>query len=158
AEHLRQRKLLLPPFHGENLRRYAAAIRAIAARVSAEWPAGKTVVLRPAMQRMTLEIILRVVFGFEEGSALEGMRAVLEHVLSIADAGYATLALLPALQRDIPGSPWRRFLRDRAQADAMIYDQIRRRRRALERGETGDDVLDLLIAAKDESGLPLEDR
>lgn len=157
-EHLRQRKLLLPPFHGENLRRYAVAIREIAARVSAAWPAGKTVVLRPAMQRMTLEVILRVVFGFEEGAALDGMRAALERVLSIADAGYSTLALLPVLQRDVPGSPWRRFLRDRAHADVMIYDQIRRRRRAIERGEAGDDVLDLLIAARDEAGLPLEDR
>jgi cytochrome P450 len=158
SEHLRQRKLLLPPFHGDNLRRYAGAIHEIAARVSGAWPAGGTVVLRPSMQRMTLEIILRVVFGFEEGAALDGMRSVFERLLSIADAGYSTLALVPALRRDVPGSPWRRFLRDRAHADSMIYDQIRRRRRALERGEGRDDVLDVLIGAKDEAGSPLEDQ
>lgn len=157
GEHLRQRKLLLPPFHGENLRRYASAMRQVADRVSREWPRGTTVVLRPAMQRMTLEIILRVVFGLEEGAQLDEMRVVLERVLSIADSGYATLALVPALRRDVPGSPWRRFLGDRARADALIHDHIRRRRRALERGEARDDVLGLLLAAKDEAGLPLED-
>jgi cytochrome P450 len=157
TEHLRQRKLLLPPFHGENLRRYGPAIGEIAERVGRAWPSGTAVVLRPAMQRMTLEIILRVVFGFEEGATLDGMRAVLERLLSIADNGYATFALIPALRRDLPGSPWRRFLRDRARADSLIYDQIRRRRRALERGETHGDVLDLLIETKDEAGLSLED-
>jgi cytochrome P450 len=157
SEHLRQRKLLLPPFHGENLRRYAGAMREIAERVSADWPRARTIVLRPAMQRMTLEIILRVVFGFEEGEAFDRMRSVLERLLTIADSGYAAIALIPALRRDLPGFPWRRFLRDRAEADALVYDQIRRRKRALEKGEQRDDVLDLLLMAKDEAGSPLEE-
>jgi len=157
SEHLRQRKLLLPPFHGENLKRYGAAIRDITERVTASWASTPTVVLRPAMQRVTLEIILRVVFGFEEGATLDRIRGAVAKVLRIADAGYSALALLPALRRDLPGSPWRRFLRDREEADSLIYDQIRRRRRALERGEANADVLDLLLKAKDEAGLPLED-
>ncbi|HEY3595697.1 MAG TPA: cytochrome P450 [Polyangiaceae bacterium] len=157
-EHLRQRKLLSPPFHGENVRRYAAAMAEIADRVSEGWTAHETVVLRPAMQRMTLEIILRVVFGFETGPALDRMRAVLERLLSIADSGYGAVALVPALRRDWPGSPWRKFLRDRAEADALIYDQIRRRKRSLEKGERHDDVLDVLLQARDEAGLPIEER
>jgi cytochrome P450 len=155
-EHLRQRKLLLPPFHGESLRRYGATMQEITERVSAALRPGEPIVLRPLMQQITLEIILRVVFGFREGPALDDMRSTLGRLLSIADAGYSAIALLPMLQRDIPGTPWHRFLRDRKQADALIHQQIQNRRSALDRGEQHDDVLDLLLMARDEAGKPLE--
>jgi cytochrome P450 len=156
-EHRRHRKLLLPPFHGEAMRGYARAMREIAERVTDGWEAGERIVLRPAMQRITLEVILRVVFGFATGERLERIRYTLERMLSLGDSPFTALALHPIFQRNLPGSPWARFLRDRAQADALIYEQIAERRGERAHGAEHDDVLDLLLSARDDAGQPLTD-
>ena len=73
--HMRQRKLLLPPFHGERMERYGQLMREVAEAEVESWPRGEPLELLPRMQAVTLEVILRAVFGLEQGARLEELRA-----------------------------------------------------------------------------------
>jgi cytochrome P450 family 135 len=147
-EHLRERRLLLPPFHGERVRRYQELVGEIAAAEVERWPRGRPFSLRPRMQAITLEVILRAVFGIQEAERLDRLRALLPKML---DHG-TVVVWMPFLRRDLgPGSPWRRFVRVRAEVDGLLLDEIRRRRDAADLGER-DDVLSMLLQARDENG------
>jgi cytochrome P450 family 135 len=150
--HMRERKLMLPAFHGEALRRYPELIREIAEEQVRGWPTGEPVALRPRMQAITLEVILRVVFGVRE----EGTRDRLRHVLSsLLDEGTLLMFLTTALDRDMWWfPPWRRFMAHRRQADELIFETIRRRRA----DPAGDDVLSLLIQSSAEGDDGLSDQ
>jgi cytochrome P450 family 135 len=154
AEHIRQRKVLLPPFHGERVKRYGETMRDAIERDLAEWPADRPFSLRPHMQRVTLEVILKAVFGIR-GSERERRAAR----LITAFAHRADLVTqVPALRRDLGRlSPWVRFKRARAELDAFIYEEIADRR-AAEDGAERDDVLSLLLAAEHDDGSPMSDR
>ena len=155
AEHLRQRRLLLPPFHGDRLRGYEALIDEIAAREVESWPVGEPLVLHPRMQAITLEVILRVVFGIEEGERLTRVRELLKRMLYVTTRPWA---LVPPLRRDLGRlSPWVRFLRVRDEVDEALYDEIARRRTE-PRLDERTDVLSLLLLARDEDGRPMTDR
>jgi len=152
-EHMRQRKLLLPPFHGEAVRRYRDLMADIAAREVERWPVGETFELRPRLQAITLEVILRAVFGVREEPRLARFREVLPRL------GEATglQMWLPFLRRNLgPWSPWARFLRLRAEVDELVYDEIRNRR-ADPDAAARDDVLSLLLGARHEDGSPMSD-
>src|SRR5512133_1498010 len=138
--HLAQRRLMLPAFHGEQVARLAEVMGAVAAGEVERWPRGEPVALHPRLQALTLEVILRTVFGLDEGARLERLREGLTDVLAI---GVSPVSLLPMLQRDIGRlSPWRRFVRTRAAVDAELFALIEERRAdATER----DDVLSLLL-------------
>jgi cytochrome P450 family 135 len=152
-EHMRQRKLLLPPFHGEAVRRYRDLIADVAAREVERWPVGEPFALRPRMQAVTLEVILRAVFGVREEERLARFRAVLPRLGESA----GLQMWLPFLRRNLgPWSPWARFLRLRAEVDALVYEEIRRRRAAPDAAER-DDVLSLLLGARHEDGSPMTD-
>jgi cytochrome P450 len=106
------------------------------------------------MQAITLEVILRAVFGVREEERLGLFRTLLPRL------GEATglQMWLPFLRRDLgPWSPWARFLKLRAEVDALVYDEIRRRRSAPDAAER-DDVLSLLLGARHEDGSPMSDR
>jgi cytochrome P450 family 135 len=153
-DHMRQRKLLLPPFHGEAVQRYRDLIAEITSREVERWPVGEPFALRPRMQAITLEVILRAVFGVREEERLGLFRTLLPRL------GEATglQMWLPFLRRDLgPWSPWARFLKLRAEVDALVYDEIRRRRSAPDAAER-DDVLSLLLGARHEDGSPMSDR
>src|SRR5919112_2631695 len=79
--HMAQRKLLLPPFHGERMKAYGELMSSAAEAEIAGWPAGQVVATRPAMQRITLEIVLRAIFGVSEVGGLERLRAALARVI-----------------------------------------------------------------------------
>jgi cytochrome P450 family 135 len=148
-EHLRQRKLLLPPFHGERMQQYRDLIARVTEEELQRWPLGREFPLRPAMQRITLDVILRAVFGMEEGPHLEELRPL---VRDLIDVTRNRLAVLPWFRRDLGArSPWGRFLRQRARVDEMLYDLIARRR-ADPAIASRDDVLSMLIQARDEDG------
>src|SRR3954449_10837962 len=85
-EHMRQRKLLLPPFHGEAVRRYGEEIEQIADRELDGWPLGKPFSLRPAMQAITLDVILRTVFGVREPERLAAFRTAITRVAETGNA------------------------------------------------------------------------
>jgi|SRR5215211_878187 len=152
-EHLRQRKLLLPPFHGEAVRRYGEEMEQIADRELDRWPLGEAFPLRPRMQAITLEVILRTVFGVREEERLRAFRSAITMLASVGNA----LIWLPPLRREFGRfSPAARFKRVRAAADELIYDEIRSRR-ALPADERGDDVLSVLLSARQEDGSPMAD-
>jgi cytochrome P450 family 135 len=149
--HLRTRKMLLPPFHGERMRVYGDVMRELATAEVETWPLGTEFPLLPAMQRLTLRIILRTVFGLEEGARM----AALERALVKVMARGARIMLVPLLQRDLgPLSPQRRFEHARAEVDAMLLAEIARRRRE---GGEGTDVLSMLLQARGDDGEPPSD-
>jgi cytochrome P450 family 135 len=150
-EHLRQRRLLLPFFHGERMRRHEATIRAIAVREAEAWPLGRPFPLLPRMRAVTFEVILRIVFGLEDPARLEELGGLLRRLLAMG----SSWLVLPWMQRDLgPRSPWGRFLRLKARIDDLLAGEIRRRR--ADPG-TRDDVLGHLLRARDEEGRGLSD-
>jgi cytochrome P450 len=151
--HMRQRKLLLPPFHGERVRRYGALIEEVTRRDMATWPIGEPFALRPHTQRITLAVILRAVFGIGDEARIDRATRLIDRFSDRV----TTIVRFPFLRRDLgPRSPWRSFLRARAELDAFIYEEI-----ALRRAEAGDeereDVLSLLLRARHEDGSPMTD-
>jgi cytochrome P450 len=154
-EHLRQRKLLLPPFHGERIQRYGEVMREMTERDVATWPVGEPFALRDHTERITLGVILHAVFGvrdeerFAEASKLTGDFVRTSHLIT----GF------PMLRRNLGRfSPWERFKRARAELDGFIYAEIASRRTELEaNGADRDDVLSLLLQATDEDGEPMTD-
>lgn len=152
-EHLRQRKLLLPPFHGDRLRAYEDVIRGIARRHASAWPVGEPFAFHEAMQKATLEMILRVVFGVTDAVVLHRAEALLERMMPLAN-----VALLPESWRRDRGerrTPVGRFHGAMGEFDALVHEQIAARRAAGDDHEP--DVLGLLLDARDEDGRPMTD-
>src|SRR5436190_3923961 len=155
AEHIRQRRLMLPPFHGERPRGYEDLIAEIASEEMRGWPVGQPLVLQPRMQAVTLEVILRVVFGMDRGPRLVRLRELLKQLLTVATRPWA---LVPWLRRDLGRfSPWVRFIGVRDAVDDAIFDEIARRRDDPSLGERTD-IFSMLMQARDEEGQPLTDR
>lgn len=152
-EHLRQRKLLLPPFHGERVAEHHEAMIEAAEEDVAGWPVGEPMALQAHMQAMTLSVILGAVFGLKAGSRRDRFRVLLARLLELNTTIATTL---PQLRRELGGrSPWGRLMRCTAEVDREVYAEIERRR-ALE-GERPNDVLSLLLEAQ-EDGDQLTDR
>jgi cytochrome P450 len=154
SEHLRQRKLLLPPFHGESVRRYGELIREITERDMETWPVGEPFALRPHTQRITLAVILRAVFGVSDEQRFARASALVDEFGRRADL----ITQMPILRRNLGRfSPWSRFQRARAALDEFIYEEIALRRAEADVTER-EDVLSLLLRAVDENGEPMTDR
>jgi cytochrome P450 len=145
--HLSQRKLMLPAFHGEKMQRLSGLMKEVTEREVESWPRDTAIELHPRLQALTLEIILHAVFGLDAGERLDALRRRLTGIL---EYGARPASMLPMLQR---GKPWREFVRGRAEADAMIYEQIDERR--ANGGEDRDDVLAMLLDARHEDGSPM---
>jgi cytochrome P450 family 135 len=155
AAHMEQRKLMLPSFHGERMKRYGELMAGIAVAEIERWPRGEPYRLRPRMQAMTLEIILRAVFGVAEGDRLERLRRQLRRLLDmVTDPRRAMflIALGPERIRRFP--PFRRELE---RVDRPIYEEIAERRTAGDLSERVD-ILSLLLQARHEDGSPMSDR
>jgi cytochrome P450 family 135 len=152
--HMSQRKLLLPPFHGERMQAYEGIMREIAAREIATWPTRIPYELRPRMQALTLEIILRTVFGAREGEGLADLRDALRHYLGLLTDPRQLLPVIAVGPHRIRRLPW--FRRSMDRVDALIYREIAARRSADDLEER-DDVLSMLIAARHEDGSPMGD-
>jgi cytochrome P450 len=155
-EHIRHRRLLLPPFHGERMLAYVATMREVTEAAVKRFPFGRAFALHPFMQGITLDVILRTVFGLDEGAHSDELRAALPRVLDRMQNPVASFALAPAFQRSFYGlSPWDAFLRDMARADELVHAQIARRRESKSGQRT--DVLAMLLETRDEQGQPLTD-
>ena len=154
AEHMRQRKLLLPPFHGERIRRYGELIRKITERDMETWPIGTPFAVRPHTQRITLAVILRAVFGVRDEARFNRASKLIDEFSRRANL----VTQMPFLQRDLGRfSPEGRFRRARAALDEFIYEEIAARRAESDDAER-DDVLTLLLRAEHEDGSPMSDR
>jgi len=150
--HRRERKLMMPPFHGERMREYGRIIQDAALAEVATWRAGKPVRAQRAAQAITLQVIIRAIFGVDE----DARRAAYSDVIAeLLDAYSPPLLLFPALRRSIAGhGPWPRFQRLRRRFDRLLADEIAARRRA---SAGRDDILSLLLAARYEDGAALTD-
>jgi len=161
--HQRQRKLLMPSFHGDRLRAYGQLICDITRQVSAEWQPGQSIVARPPMQELTLGVILQAVFGLREGARLSKLQQLMSTMLdSFAHPISASFLFFPALQKDWGvWSPWGRFLRLREQVRQLLYAEIRDRRQYLEQPGINPaektDILTLLLQVRDEKGEGMSD-
>jgi cytochrome P450 len=101
--HLRQRKLLLPPFHGDRIEAYGELIREVTMRDMESWPVGEAFALRPHTQRITLAVIMRAVFGVHDERRLDRFERLIETFSRRVNAVIA----LPMLRRNLgPLSPW----------------------------------------------------
>jgi cytochrome P450 len=152
--HMTQRKLLLPPFHGERMQRYGELMTEIARREIDSWSSGSPLRLLPRMQGVTLEVILRAVFGMQEGDRLDRMRAALVHLTDMSTAP-KTMALLALIgpRRASRASVVRREIDP---VDELIFDEIRRRQADPDVAER-EDILSLLVQATHEDGSPMSD-
>jgi cytochrome P450 len=152
AQHMRQRKLMLPPFHGSRMAGYRDLVAQIAREHIAAWPRGESLSLAPRMQAITLDVVLRVIFGVDADSVRLGalrdrLRAMLTRVLG----GGSMLAMATAGPERIERSGvYNRWLRP---VDALLREQVEERRAA-----PGDDVLSLLLAATHTDGSPMSDQ
>jgi len=157
-EHMRQRKLLLPSFHGEAIERYTAMIADAAEREIDRWPVGEPFPLAPAMQAITLDVIMSGIFGVEgrprQGTPEHDLREEIRGMVSLTTHPIAPLIELLNINRTEPVGPVRRLL---GALDRHLYATIAARRRDGDRnGRT--DILSLLLAARDEDAQPMSDQ
>lgn len=148
AQHMHHRRFMMPPFHGERMHAYGETMREVTSQAIARWPVGHPFPFQPETQAITLHVILRTVFGMEEGAELTQLHDHLEELLTLAAN---PLTLIPRFQCIIgPLTKRPRLLQLRQEVDVMLFAQIDQRRSA---GTTGrSDALSMLIEARDESG------
>jgi cytochrome P450 len=154
-EHLRRRKLVLPPLHGERLRVYEELIREATRREIATWPLGTAVPTLPRMHSITLQVVLRAVFGVDEGPRLDSLGALLRGLVTWTTDPRRALVFAFLGPDRLMGL--RGFQRQVAQVDSAIADEIARRRAVPDLADRPD-VLSLLLQARDEEGAGLSDR
>ena len=151
-EHMRQRKLLLPPFHGERMREYEDVIVDATKRSMAQWPLGKPMRLAPRTRAITLEVILRAVFGVEA----QRMGTLRDAIAGLLKESQTPALLLAALRRPTLDRPTGAIGRALDHLDSVIYQEIARRREQSDLAERAD-ILSLLLLARDESGESMTD-
>jgi cytochrome P450 len=155
-KHLEDRRLMLPPFHGERMRSYAGIMAEEADRSLADWPVGTPFALRPRMADITLDVIMRAVFGLERDARYQELRSALIAMVE-NDTAVSTGLMVPALRRDVgPWRGWNAFRAAIAHADTLIYDEIRRRR-AEPNLDAREDILSMLIAGRRRDGSQMDD-
>jgi cytochrome P450 len=150
-EHLRQRKLLLPPFQGAQLRGMRPMIREVAEAEIDRWTAGSELELRERMRTLTFEVICRAVFGVYEPERIERLRVAMLKVIDTQVLFFMPQTLRRGSGRFTPGG-W--IARRLAASDALLYEEIARRRAEPDLDERTD-VLSLLLRARDEEGQPM---
>jgi cytochrome P450 len=150
--HRRTRSILMPAFRGERMRSYVDLIAdATNDEITALQP-GDQLVVRDAAQAITLDVVIRVVFGVTDRARRAEYARVINELMR---SGTAPLMLVPWLRREIAGrGPWARLVGFRAQLDALLSEQIEERRGL---GEHGGDVMELILTATDEDGNTLGD-
>jgi cytochrome P450 len=155
-QHMRQRKLLLPPFHGEAVERYAQMIAEVADREIDRWPVGEPFAIAPRMQVVTLDVIMAGIFGVEgrpaKGTPEHGLRQAIRRVVELSTRPIAQAVELFNTGKDEPIAVVKRLL---DYLDGNIYKIIANARASSLEGRT--DILALLLAARDEDGEPMTD-
>jgi cytochrome P450 family 135 len=146
--HIRHRRLVSPPFHGEAVRTYGERVAEIAASEVDRWPMGKEFAIRPHMQAITLEVILRTVVGVSDERRMERLRALLRKITQVGVAEMWIVWAYPHLI-DHPVVKRLSTLRLLPEVDRLLYEEIAAHRAAPDGRE---DVLALLLGARDEDG------
>jgi cytochrome P450 family 135 len=155
AEHLTRRRLMLPPFHGERMHAYEQVVRKVAERDIESWPLGQPFALHPRMQGVTLEVILRAVFGVTDPQRRERLRLLLPRLLEDTSSTSMQLRVLLARRAGRPG-PLARLHELTHAIDEALLAEIAERRRDPAVGER-EDILSLLTVARFEDGGAMDD-
>lgn len=150
AEHLSRRKLMLPAFHGERMRSYEAAMDEVVGAEIDSWPLEREFPIHSRMQAVTLEVILRVVFGVSDGPRLERLRGMLATVLTETASPRAQLVGL-ATRRFGGRGPWARFEGKLREVDELLYAEIAEHRARPDLADR-EDILSMLMLAEFEDG------
>jgi len=157
-EHLARRKLMLPPFHGERMRSYEATVREVAERELDGWSEERPFAIHPRMQAVTLEVILRAVFGVTDPARAERLRERLPLLLS--DTSSPALQFRVLLSRRLGrGDPLKGVGELLREIDELLLAEIAERR--VDSNPTHperEDILSLLVAARFEDGAEMSDR
>jgi cytochrome P450 len=156
AEHLRHRKLMLPPFHGRRMQAYEETMREAADRAIDAWPVGEPFALLPSMQSLTLEVIMRAVFGLEPGPLDDQLRERMRDMLNPLARNLGFLVAMLTGGRFGDRGATERFEAQRRAVDEILLAEIARRRGVPDLEER-DDVFSSLLLARDEAGSALSD-
>jgi len=161
--HQRQRQLMMPPFHGERMRTYGASMCEITRQTLDACTDQAPFSVRPVMQEISLKVILQTVFGIDrtspqkgaEGDRYDQIQRQMTDLLDMTGSPLSSsLLFIRSLQKDWGvWSPWGKFVRKRASVDAMLYEEIESRRQNPD--PDAQDILSLLLAARDEDGQPM---
>lgn len=157
ARHQRQRQLLMPALHREQLHSQGHLICQLTQKRLIDWKVGDTIAIRQEMAEISLTVILQVVFGLVPGERYERLKALLSRLLeAITSQLYSTQFFFPMLQQNLGRwSPWGQFLVQMAEIDSLIYAEISDRRTQSLQNRT--DILSVLMMARDEAGEPMGD-
>ncbi len=157
VQHQRQRKLLMPPFHGERMKSYGQTMVDATQEVIAQWQVGQTICIRDYTQEISLQIILRTIFGLESGKRYDRLSKILVDYLNIFNSPLNSFFLFfPWLQKDLGGlTLWNKFLRQKRQIKEILQAECGRRRQNPD--ALGEDLLSLLLEARYEDGQPMSD-
>jgi len=162
AAHKQQRQLLMPPFHGDRMATYGKIITQVTGQAIDRQPQGEAFRVRSLTEEITMRVILNAVFGLNEGGRYETMRRTMSTFLNMtASPVKSSLLFFPSLQQNLgPWSPWGRFLAIRDQLDALLYAEIQQRRQESpdERQDERQDILSMLLLARDEEGQGMSDK
>jgi cytochrome P450 family 135 len=154
-EHHTRRKIMLPSFHGRSIERYRELIADVARRQTHTWPVGEPLALWPRMQSITLEVIMRVVFGDIESDRLQHLRDLLQELTEWLN-NPGRLALLAVLgPRWLAGNS--DFKRAMAPVERAVLEEVHRRH-AAGRAGSGEDIVSMLGQARYEDGTPLSEQ
>jgi cytochrome P450 len=151
-EHMRQRKLLLPPFHGERMREYEDVMVQATRRDMASWPLGEPVRMQPHTRAITLEVIVRAVFGVET----ERMAPLKQAIRELAEPVRVVAVLRALMRRPTGARPTGALGRALDALDELIYAEIARRRGERDIEQRAD-IMSLLLLARDEDGEAMTD-
>lgn len=157
--HVRLRKLMLPPFHGDRMQPLAATMRDATLRAFAAVRAGDEIALQPVFQRITLDIILQTVLGLPAGERSAPLRQALTDLTNQAQHPLGLFWMSPRVHKlKLPfPTPWGRVHTLIEETDALLFEHVRARR-ALPAAERPRDLLDMLLDATDEDGAPMSDK
>jgi cytochrome P450 len=148
---------MLPAFHGERMRAYEEVMREAADRSIAAWPVGRPFTLLPQMQSLTLDVIMQAVFGVEEVARREELKRRVRAMIDPVGTRLGLLMMLLSGGRLGLAARMRRFEKARLQVDQLIYEEIAHRRTVADL-EQREDVLSMLLLARDEEGAAMTDR
>jgi cytochrome P450 len=154
-EHIARRRLMLPPFHGERMRSYEGIVEDIVTAEIDSWPIGREFPIHERMQAITLEVILRAVFGVAEGPRLDALRGMLGNLL--VETGSPTMILRALVARRRGRDPLASVRTRLDQVDQALMAEIAEHRRRPDL-EQRDDILSMLMTATFEDGTAMDDR
>lgn len=157
-KHKRERKLLMPSFHGERMQIYADLITEITENIFSQLKQGEVFIARELMQEISLQVIMKIVFGLSEGDRFDKMKDLIKAILDRFNSPInISFLFYNKLQKDFGAwSPWGSFIRTRKALDELIYNEINLRRQENNHDKT--DILSTLLTAVDEEGKGLSDQ